>query len=430
MMEATGEKVLFVEPQSALWDERVFISCQGLERGERVTVRVSTVDDVGTKWSSSAEYVATGYGVVEPHRQPPASGSYQGVEPWGLFWSMTPADGSHTQFRKSSADPLTYEITAEAGGSQFGSSEIERIFTAPGVKAISPGQGIEGVFFTPASGQPSPGVVVLHGTDARVHEELASLLASRGFAALALKYIGGEGQPGELINVPVECVGEAVNWLSDRPEVSSGVGLLGLSRGGELALLAASHFPKIGAVVSYSGSCVAWEGLHSDPRAPGTEPAWSFEGKPVPFLARTDTFSFKIRAIWGSMTHRAFSTRVTYSGAMKDQAAVDRATIEVEAGDAALLMVAGGRDMVWPSAELSRIAVDRLDSTAGARPHELLLFDNAGHGQGIPYRPSTVRQTVTFAGTMLEFGGTAPDNAHADEESWARTLSFFKDNLG
>jgi|GEM_PF-4920693 len=55
---------------------------------------------------------------------------------------------------------------------------------------------------------------------------------------------------------------------------------------------------------------------------------------------------------------------------------------------------------------------------------------NAGHRQGILYRKTTVRQTVTFAGTRLEFGGTSPDNKHADEESWARTLSLFKGNLG
>jgi dienelactone hydrolase len=426
-----GEKTFEVEPLSSLFDEDVFIIAAGLERGERVVMTASMKDDNGLAWTSRAEYVASGFGVVEPHRQPPDSGSYTGVEPMGLFWSMTPDDGSGTPFLKTSSDPVTVDITASAGGSKFASVSIERLFISEGVEKVEPGDGLHGTLFTPASGTPSPGVIVLHGTDAHTREEMASLLASRGFAALALRYIGEEGLPDEMIEVPVEYVGKAVDWLSARPEVAGRpVGLLGTSRGGELALLAASHLSKIKAVVSFSGGGVAFEGLHADPRVKDVKSAWSFEGRPVPYLKRVDSASFTARAIWAGIRGKAFSTLSTYVKALEDKAALDEATIRVEDCDAAVLMFAGDHDMVWPSAELSKTATDRLESHGSAKPHELVVFKGAGHGQGIPNRPTTVRETKAFSGSKLAFGGGAAANAHASTEAWKRTISFFKENLG
>lgn len=429
-MADEGERTFEVEPLSSLFDEDVYIIAAGLGRGERVVITPSMKDDNGLTWSSRAEYVASGFGVVEPHRQPPDSGSYSGVEPMGLFWSMSPADGSDIPFLKTSSDPVTVEITASAGGAQFASVSIERLFMSEGVKRVEPGEGLHGAFFTPASGVESPGVVVLHGTDAHSREEMASLLASRGFAALALKYIREEGLPDEMIEVPLEFVGKAVDWLSSRPEVAGRpVGLLGTSRGGELALLVSTLFPKVKAVVSFSGSGVAFEGLHADPREKDVKSAWSFEGKPVPYLKRVDSASFTAKAIWAGVRSKSFSTLQTYVKALEDKAALEAATIPVEESDAAVLMFAGDQDKVWPSVELSRIAIERLGSKGSSNPHELVVFKGAGHGQGIPNRPTMVGETKAFSGSKLAFGGSAAANAHSDSEAWKRTVSFFKENL-
>lgn len=115
--------------------------------------------------------------------------------------------------------------------------------------------------------------------------------------------------------------------------------------------------------------------------------------------------------------------------ALEDKEACDAATIRVEDSDAAVLMFAGSDDRVWPSAALSKIAIDRLELHGSAKPHELVIFQGAGHGQGIPNRPTTVRQTTTFSGSKLLFGGGAAANARANTEAWQRTISFFKENL-
>ena len=74
-----------------------------------------------------------------------------------------------------------------------------------------------------------------------------SLLASRGFATIALAYFGAPGLPDKLVGIEVEAVERAIRWLDGRADVSGDrVAVIGGSRGGELALLAGSLLKQIG----------------------------------------------------------------------------------------------------------------------------------------------------------------------------------------
>ena len=65
---------------------------------------------------------------------------------------------------------------------------------------------------------------------------------------------------------------------------SERLGVTGLSRGGELALLLGTTFPqKVGAIVGLVPSGVVMPGFGSDPSA-STRSAWSYEGSPLPFV--------------------------------------------------------------------------------------------------------------------------------------------------
>ena len=57
------------------------------------------------------------------------------------------------------------------------------------------------------------GVAVLAGSSGRVDVERARLLARHGALALALRWLGGEGQPPGICEVPLETFGAAVDWL-------------------------------------------------------------------------------------------------------------------------------------------------------------------------------------------------------------------------
>lgn len=63
-MADEGEKTFEVEPQSSLFDEDVYVIVAGLGRGERVLVTAAMKDNNGVTWTSQAEFVASGFGVV------------------------------------------------------------------------------------------------------------------------------------------------------------------------------------------------------------------------------------------------------------------------------------------------------------------------------------------------------------------------------
>src|SRR3954467_14949278 len=96
-----------------------------------------------------------------------------------------------------------------------------------------------GTLTMPDGPGPHTGVVALSGSGGGVPSWWGSLLAPHGIAVLAAAYFGAEALPTALCEIPVETVVAAGEWLRGRPEVRSGpVGLVGGSKGAELALVA------------------------------------------------------------------------------------------------------------------------------------------------------------------------------------------------
>src|SRR5262249_58035877 len=134
--------------------------------------------------------------------------------------------------------------------------------------------GLVGRLVCPQVGASALPVLVLHGSDgtldttARVAEELAS----KGHASLALQYFGGPGLPPDLIEVPLEYVERGIAFLVTRSG-SRRVALLGISKGGELALLVASRSPQVGAVMAVLAGSPVWPGVTRSGVAPRQSPS-------------------------------------------------------------------------------------------------------------------------------------------------------------
>ncbi|WHT48485.1 acyl-CoA thioester hydrolase/BAAT C-terminal domain-containing protein [Sporosarcina thermotolerans] len=100
--------------------------------------------------------------------------------------------------------------------------------------------------------------------------------------------MGTRPLPKQLVEIPLEYVEGAILWLKNRPEVAEGwLGMHGTSKGGELALLAATYFEDIKAVVSLSGSPVVCCGIVPWTNQKELPPSWTYEGKAIPY-ARPD----------------------------------------------------------------------------------------------------------------------------------------------
>lgn len=155
---------------------------------------------------------------------------------------------------------ITYHVESE--DETLGSTSLTQTYPdLRNYERSEPGD-LNGEVFEPPGVGSSPGVIVLHGSDGEPSSTPAALLAEHGFTVYALQYFSGPGLPPNIIEIPLEYVERAIEWLLDHDRVSgSRVGLYGFSKGAELALLAGSQFDSVGAVVSTSGSGVVWGGF-------------------------------------------------------------------------------------------------------------------------------------------------------------------------
>ena len=92
------------------------------------------------------------------------------------------------------------------------------------------------------------------------------------------------GLPDELIEVSIEPIERAVAYLRQRG--FDRVGIYGISKGGELALLAASLMPQITCVVAISPLACAMPGITGNKSLAGKglsdRSSWTWRGEPVP----------------------------------------------------------------------------------------------------------------------------------------------------
>ncbi len=227
------------------------------------------------------------------------------------------------------------------------------------------------------------GVVVLAGSSGRMDVGRADMLASHGVTALALRWFGGAAQPAVPCEIPLETFTEAIDLLAGECER---VVLMGLSYGAEAALLTASLDSRVDAVVALAPTDVAWEGQREHDDDPPRS-KWTHEGQPVPFVP--------LDRAWRSPSAvPAFVDLYEHSRELAGREAVEAATIPVEKFRGELLLVAGGDDKVWPSAQaakniaarrtlsgLATVAID--DPKAG---HPLVLPGETAAAPGRPYQ--------------------------------------------
>jgi pimeloyl-ACP methyl ester carboxylesterase len=171
---------------------------------------------------------------------------------------------------------------------------------------------------------------------------------AQGYALLAVAYFGEEGIPKEVDRISLEGVYAAIAEATDHPKVNREcIALIGGSKGAELALLLASRYPDIKAVVGivpgnavFAAHTIAMNTSSfssSDDPLPFVPVPWSA----VPSLIKSD-----LRSAWEEM--------------LKDEEAVERAAIPVEKINGPILLLSATRDEFWPSTEMSEAIVRRL----------------------------------------------------------------------
>ncbi|KAJ7380863.1 acyl-coenzyme A thioesterase [Desmophyllum pertusum] len=89
-------------PKASLIDKITKINVSRLKSLQTITLGAKIVDDKGKVFQSHAHYIADKDGEVDVCRDSSLGGSYSGVSPMGLLWSMKPAPGQ----KRNSTDEI------------------------------------------------------------------------------------------------------------------------------------------------------------------------------------------------------------------------------------------------------------------------------------------------------------------------------------
>lgn len=286
---------------------------------------------------------------------------------------------------------------------------------------IAVGEALPGAFFrTPEGDGPHPVIIILGGSEGGDYgaRRQAPLFLAEGYAVLGLPYYSPSyGQkpqfpelPQAFASIPVESLEVARDWLYARDDIrEQDIGIYGVSKGAEYALLAGSLVDGFAAIAAIVPSDVVWEGWGPGTQA-GQSSSFSWRGSPLPFVPYIGMGEALSKVASGENDVRFRLPHDRGRNANPNRAV--RARIAVEAIDEPVLVAGGDADKVWNSGEMAQ-AIAEKRAEAGL-PTVSLVYTDAGH---------------SLSGTGKPNEYLTPADIAAQKEIWPATLAFLADNL-
>lgn len=405
---------LSVTPDTALVFDVVKIQASGLQPRQEATIHLRHYPETGDKiHGARAVFMADAEGTIDLARQAPVRGAYANVDPMGLFWYEAPGPWEGPKERKGTF------LDLEVEGRVVASATLRRnLWYAPAQTVrteVSEG-GVVGTLFSPKGAKGLPAVLVLPGSEGGVPNLIAAYFASQGFPALALAYFKAPGLPKTLEKIPLESLLRGADWLAKRPEADAAhIGVFGGSKGAEAALILAASFPdRFQAVVANKASSRVWVGVPSGLFSAlfGMDSSWTLGGKPLPCASLPRKSPYK--------DGRMFPAPLYEAGLRK---AAPDTRIPVERIQAPVMVTGGGKDGLWPAADMAKEIATHRKSCPYGTADEVLIYPDAGHGIEPPYG------SVIDEGPFIN-GGDPAANVQARNDAWARIVDFLRKHLG
>ena len=425
---------LAVTPERPSLDTELHIRLTGLPSSAQVTLWASLRDPRGRQWRSAARFWTAADGTVDLRRDAPTSGSYHGVDPMGLVWSMEPGDQPPPDRPADFLTPTTLRLVAEVAGAQVAAAQVERLRVPDGLARTDVRTGgLVGALYHPEGDDPLPGVLLLGGAEGGMHEDDAALLAAHGYAALALAYCGMPGLPVSQQEVLLEYFRTALEFLGRQPRVRTDrLAVMGASKGGEAALLIGATFPEVHAVVSVVGSGLVTQGISQVAltgslldvlRTPVAN--WTYHGRALTYLPNVVTPELEAAVVAGEPV----ALRLAFEPALRRVDLLPAATIPVERIAGGVLLISTDDDQGYGMA-FHQVAADRL--AAHGHPHAWrhVVYPGAGHNIAAPPYAPTTRPLSPGPGVTFTGGGTPAGDARARAGAWQETLRFLSDEIG
>ncbi|NSL90950.1 alpha/beta hydrolase [Chitinophaga sp. Mgbs1] len=175
----------------------------------------------------------------------------------------------------------------------------------------------------------------------------------QGYHFLALGYFRCKGAPDTLNRISLNQVHDAIRKAAGMHKVI----IIGGSRGGDLALLLAAHFPDINGVVAIVPSHVAFPG-HTQHF---TTSAWQYNNEELPFVPVNEAaVPFLMKG----------DLRGAFSAMLQDSLATEKAAIPVENINGPVLLLSATMDEICPSTYMCGKMMERLQAHRFRYPYE------------------------------------------------------------
>ncbi|XP_026876553.2 acyl-CoA thioesterase 19 [Electrophorus electricus] len=415
--------LLSVAPRRGMLDDGLDVHVQYLLPGLPVTLHALIHSEDDDFWEAFGHYVSDASGVVHVSEDACLGGSYSGVEPAGLLWSMRPIAGSRTglRFRKiDTCTPIEVHISVYDGHlnegfqkkSSLASVVVQRWYMASGIQKVDVREkGLKGTLFIPPGPGPFPAVLDLWGGGGGLVEYRSALLASKGYVSLTLEYIGLVNADGKPYNVGSDYFEAAFTVLKQHPKVCpERVAMMGLSFGASvtLGMAAYSSVIKPRCVICINGS-------HIMPVNGSLSDVFDAIKKNV----KNTRYDEEQRIIW-----RDLLLPVPEDPLKK----VDMGCITCP-----VLLIVGEDDQNWPAKESAEDIKKMMKRAGNSHLLTVLSYPGAGHLIEPPYSPHVRASNFILQETkekvVVLWGGQTKPHCLAQEDSWHKTLAFLEQHL-
>uniref|UniRef100_A0A672YFJ3 Acyl-CoA thioesterase 19 n=1 Tax=Sphaeramia orbicularis TaxID=375764 RepID=A0A672YFJ3_9TELE len=398
---------LSVYPSRGLVDEKFTVLVQKAPPGFQMTIHVLHQCEDGNSLEAFAHYTADACGTVNLSEDPSMGGTYSGVEPMGLIWSLKPVPGSKPGIRLSKKNvqtPMEFTISVYKGHQTEGFVDqvqlacvvVERWYMAPGVRRVPITEGgLIGVLFLPPGPGPFPGVLDLWGGGVDLLETRSALLASHGFASMTINYMDPfrkneeTSEAGKIVNN--QYFETALRVLQQHPQIlSSSIGMLGLSFGASVTFKMAAYSD----VVKVRNAWMKYLSLNAS-------------------KIRVDTDNQVIT--------RDLLLPIPTDPTMK---------VDVGRVQCPLLLIVGEDDQNWPVSESAQDIKEMMERAGNSHLLTILSYPNTGHLIEPPYSGHVLVSTLRHITALMSlWGGEMVAHCRAQEDAWRKILVFLMENL-
>lgn len=229
--------------------------------------------------------------------------------------------------------------------------------------------GFEGILY-PVTNRKDKVIIVVSGSNGglTMTKQCAEFYAENGIPSLALALFKIKETSKYLSCIPIEYVELAIKYLKNMGYKN--IGIDGMSKGSELALLSATMFKDLTCIIARVPSYFISEGLIS--KRPSGTSCWSYQGKEIPF-ARYKLRNFNIPKM--VIKEREWNLL----DINRDKNITSESVIPVEKINGAVLLLSSINDTVWSSFDSSQYIENRLKEKGFAFPHKHIAFPNMSH---------------------------------------------------